>query len=196
MTATVDRPAPSPPEPPPPEPSAGPSSPAWRSPAFLVLAAVSVIAVAALAFVAIDATRTNGSHVSMMRNMDRSSMMTGNSMMSGSMTPGSMMSGQTTAPATIPNAPQLAISATSFAFTPSELHVTAGRQVNIVLAAVDTMHDFTIEELGFKIVAHPGSPGSGGFTAPAAPGRYTFFCSIAGHRQAGMVGTLIVDPAS
>ena len=33
-----------------------------------------------------------------------------------------------------------------------------------------------------------------GATISIQPGTYTFYCSIPGHREAGMVGTLIVEP--
>ena len=38
-----------------------------------------------------------------------------------------------------------------------------------------------------------GKPALALFT-PTTPGTYTFYCHIPGHREAGMVGTLIVGP--
>jgi heme/copper-type cytochrome/quinol oxidase subunit 2 len=53
-------------------------------------------------------------------------------------------------------------------------------------------HNFTVDELGLQIVAPAGRTAVGELTDPA-PGTYQFFCSISGHREAGMVGTLIVE---
>lgn len=41
------------------------------------------------------------------------------------------------------------------------------------------------------VAAAPGSTGTVEFT-PAAPGTYEYFCTVAGHREAGMVGQLVV----
>jgi heme/copper-type cytochrome/quinol oxidase subunit 2 len=186
MTATIERPTDEVP----------PPSPSRRTPAVIALAAVAIVAIVALTIVAVVSTRSNN-HGSMMADMSRgsgSTMMMGNGSMMGGGSMMGPMAGQSTTSPTIQGAPQLSVSATSFAFTPKVLHVKAGQAVNIVLSADDVLHDFTIDELKVHIVAHPGMLGWGGFTAPSTPGDYVFYCSVAGHRQAGMTGTLIVDP--
>lgn len=46
------------------------------------------------------------------------------------------------------------------------------------------LHDFTIDEFDAHVAA-VGETRSGGLRA-GAPGRYVFYCSVPGHRQAGM----------
>ncbi len=84
------------------------------------------------------------------------------------------------------------VRATSFAFAPAEITATAGEGLAIVLAADDgAEHDFTIDELDAHVTAKPGETAIGGLRADE-PGRYTFYCSVPGHRQAGMEGVLVI----
>jgi plastocyanin len=55
-------------------------------------------------------------------------------------------------------------------------------------------HNVTIEAAGGKIVAATPTfqGGSKSLTANLKPGTYKFFCSVPGHRMAGMEGTLTV----
>jgi len=50
-------------------------------------------------------------------------------------------------------------------------------------------HDITIPELGFSLPAAPGATASAALSA-ARTGTYEFFCSVPGHREAGMTGLL------
>ena len=52
-------------------------------------------------------------------------------------------------------------------------------------------HDFRIDEIeaGTSVIAE----GSESLTVELEPGEYTFFCSVPGHRDAGMEGKLIVE---
>lgn len=54
-------------------------------------------------------------------------------------------------------------------------------------------HEMTVDadELSVHISATAGDRQTVTFT-PAEPGEYEFFCSVPGHREGGMVGTLIV----
>jgi heme/copper-type cytochrome/quinol oxidase subunit 2 len=135
--------------------------------------------------------------------MGGGSMMNGStmsgSMMSGSMMNGSTMSGSMMGPgetgSTIPGAREIAVTASSFTYAPNEIHVRTGEGVTIVLAASDTLHTFTVDELSFSVSATPGRIGRASFHAPESPGRYTVYCAVAGHRAAGMTATLVVDAA-
>ena len=78
-------------------------------------------------------------------------------------------------------------------FVPPSLHVR-GPLVRIALVNDDPMpHDFTIDELGVKVGVDPNATTNVRFRAD--PGTYTFYCSIPGHREAGMEGTLVVGGA-
>jgi plastocyanin len=54
-------------------------------------------------------------------------------------------------------------------------------------------HDVAIEQNGKEIATSPLiTKGKTSVTAELAPGTYTFFCTVPGHREAGMEGTLVV----
>jgi cytochrome c oxidase subunit II len=84
------------------------------------------------------------------------------------------------------------VSASSFAFDPDEIEVTVGEDVAIVLTSTDILHDFTIDELDAHVAAAAGETATGGLRADE-PGGYTFYCTVRGHRSAGMEGTLVVE---
>jgi|SRR5207248_1892366 len=84
------------------------------------------------------------------------------------------------------------VQAQSFSFTPSKIDVTAGEPVAIKLSSSDTFHDFTIQGTGYITGSDQGKSAEGGFKI-SKPGNYTFYCSVPGHRQAGMVGTITVS---
>jgi nitrite reductase (NO-forming) len=82
------------------------------------------------------------------------------------------------------------------AFTPKTINVTAGESVSICLKSNDTDHDLTISSLGFKVASKAGGPAvCKTLVAPAAAGSHKFICSLPGHEQAGMVGSLVVKAA-
>jgi probable HAF family extracellular repeat protein len=79
-------------------------------------------------------------------------------------------------------------------FVPTELSVPAGSTVilNLTNTGVGT-HDFVIDVLG----VNSGELAGGEqiqvtFTAPDEPGEFQFYCSVPGHKEAGMIGTLTV----
>lgn len=106
-----------------------------------------------------------------------------------------------------------------FSFEPKTIEVQAGQQLTISMENTGAIeHDFVImevpmeamdvheeeeeeghsmEEMGLEkepalhMAAHAGESDSLTFV-PTQPGTYEFFCSIPGHKEAGMVGSLIV----
>jgi uncharacterized cupredoxin-like copper-binding protein len=79
-------------------------------------------------------------------------------------------------------------------FTPSELEVPEG-EVAVTITNLDAFdHDFTIDELDVQILMGANEIVEGAFEA--GPGAYTFYCSIPGHREAGMEGALTVLPGA
>lgn len=87
---------------------------------------------------------------------------------------------------------RISVEATSFAFDPDEIVVSAGEPIAIELTSDDIVHDFVIDELDAHISAAGGQSSVGGFTTGDA-GTYTYYCSVDGHRAAGMEGILIVE---
>ena len=119
------------------------------------------------------------------------------------------------------SAPQaLSVAAKEFAFAPAALTVKAGQPVTIDLqnqGAVE--HDWSVrnieingeakssgdtpsghmmgdtgDEPKLHVAAGIGGKGTLTFT-PSKPGRYEYYCAVAGHKEAGMVGTLTVTPS-
>ena len=119
--------------------------------------------------------------------------------------------------------PTLVIKATDqLKFQPARLTVKAGERVKIRLDNSKSMviHDLTIDEIPASDVQARNAAAHGHEAALAAsatkasvhvaadagrtafvefiadrPGTYAFYCSVTGHRQGGMEGIIIVDPA-
>ena len=111
----------------------------------------------------------------------------------------------------------LSVAANEFAFVPAALSVQAGQPVTISLQNTGAVeHDWSIPEIEISgeakssgdapsghtmggmgeepklhVAASIGGKGTLTFT-PSKPGTYEFYCTVAGHKEAGMVGTLTV----
>jgi plastocyanin len=115
-------------------------------------------------------------------------------MMGGDM--GSMMGSGTTersGPAAVSGAQTIDVVAREFSFTPDHLTLRAGRTVNVRFSDAGGMfHTFTLAGgRSFNLQANPGESISGALTI-GKPGTYQFICSVAGHAQQGMRGTITV----
>ena len=79
-------------------------------------------------------------------------------------------------------------------FDQAELQAKVGETVALRLENTDTQtHSFDIDAFNVHVSIPTGSPALALFT-PTTPGTYTFYCRIPGHTEAGMVGTLVVEP--
>ncbi len=114
---------------------------------------------------------------------------------------------------------EITLTARDIAYDVNRLEVVAGQPVRIIMRNEGALeHDFSIREMPHtgEVMAEEGEGGMAGhdmgdmdmepeihiappmgeslsveFT-PSTPGEYEFFCAVAGHKEAGMVGTLIV----
>ena len=111
----------------------------------------------------------------------------------------------------------LSVAANEFAFVPAALSVQAGQPVTISLQNTGAVeHDWSIPEIEIsgeakssgdtpsghmmgdtgdepKLHVAAGIGGKGTLTfTPSKPGTYEYYCTVAGHKEAGMVGTLTV----
>lgn len=76
-------------------------------------------------------------------------------------------------------------------FEPTELEADAGTISIGLISEGSLVHDVVIEETDTKVVEARGGAEVG--TVDLEAGAYTFYCSIPGHREAGMEGTLTVS---
>jgi plastocyanin len=78
-------------------------------------------------------------------------------------------------------------------YEPTQLSAPAGTVEITLVNEGAAQHDLVIEELGdLELIplVDPGDTVTG--SVDLEPGTYTFYCSVPGHRAAGMEGTLTV----
>jgi plastocyanin len=85
--------------------------------------------------------------------------------------------------------------AREYSFSLSRLKVHAGTAVIELANFGQDLHDLRVQRAGAKHIAglpvvSPGARGE--LTVKLAPGRYSFWCSVANHRKLGMRTTLVV----
>ena len=77
-------------------------------------------------------------------------------------------------------------------FEPNEVTIPANTDVTVNLPNEGAAaHNFSIDALGIDVDMAPGAAEQVVINAPA--GEYEFYCNVPGHKEAGMVGTLIVS---
>ena len=86
----------------------------------------------------------------------------------------------------------LSVTATEFAFDQPTLRVEPGQRVHLSLNNRGVIeHNLHVDGAPAVLDANPGQTARADFTFDQ-PGTYEFFCSIPGHKDAGMKGQLIV----
>ncbi len=88
---------------------------------------------------------------------------------------------------------EAAVSTVDLAFEPKEFTIAAGTDVTVTITNDGALqHDFTIDDLDIASdLLNGGDSTTVTINAPA--GTYEFHCSVPGHKEAGMVGTLTVE---
>jgi uncharacterized cupredoxin-like copper-binding protein len=121
--------------------------------------------------------------------------------------------------ASAPRPQEITLTALTMTYTPSLLEVTAGVPIELTLINQDSLeHDFSILQIPVEsvsaadpmsaehqmqmgetalepvlhVAAEPGATNRLSFT-PTKPDRYEFYCTVPGHKEAGMAGTLVVN---
>lgn len=94
-----------------------------------------------------------------------------------------------------PAAATLTAEGTEFAFGPAQWTVQAGQEVTVNFENAGSIeHNWVV--LGAGVISTglvaAGNEGSVTFSIAQA-GEYTVICDVPGHREAGMVGTLVVE---
>ena len=111
---------------------------------------------------------------------------------------------------------EITLEASALKYSPATIEVLAGQPVKLTFNNKDSVeHDFSIMEFPMENMAATPEPmvghDMGSMTAdpqlhmavamgssammeftPSKPGTYEFFCTVPGHKEAGMVGTMIV----
>jgi plastocyanin len=86
-------------------------------------------------------------------------------------------------------------SPSGLAFEETKVTAKAGEDMIDFTNPGSIAHNVTIEDSAGKTIGKTEtlSEGSTSTTVNLEPGTYTFFCSVPGHREAGMEGTLVVE---
>jgi plastocyanin len=82
-----------------------------------------------------------------------------------------------------------------YSFSLSRVRVHSGTAVIELANFGQDLHDLRVQRIGAKHIAGLGvvAPGArADLTVNLAPGRYSFWCSVANHRRLGMHTTLVV----
>lgn len=97
------------------------------------------------------------------------------------------------ADAAAPAGDSIEIEAMDNVFSETELTLRPGDTITMTNTGF-LEHDFTVDELGIHEVT-PSNGDTVTITIPddAEPGEYEFYCSVPGHREQGMLGTLIIE---
>lgn len=96
-------------------------------------------------------------------------------------------------PETMTSAKTFSLDGFNFGYSTEEIRVQKGDTVTINLTSTDGFHDWVVDEFGAATErVNEGESTSVTFVADEV-GTFEYYCSVGNHRQAGMVGALIVE---
>jgi len=89
------------------------------------------------------------------------------------------------------DARSVALTAKNFEYSLSRIKINMGEEIALKIKSDDNAHDFAVDGLG-KIATVSGDSTVTRRLRVDKLGRYTFFCTLPGHRDGGMEGILVV----
>ena len=88
---------------------------------------------------------------------------------------------------------EVKVGLSDFAYTPKTVEVPADKKFTLVVTNTGSVeHDFVVDALKINVVVLPNGKPKMQEIGPLKAGRYDLYCAVAGHKQAGMIGTLVV----
>ena len=80
---------------------------------------------------------------------------------------------------------------TEFKFAPSNIDIPADQKVTLEMRNRGTVeHDITVDAIRLKAIVKPGQTATRVIGPFAAGTTYDVYCSVAGHKESGMIGKL------
>ncbi|MBI4092756.1 MAG: cupredoxin domain-containing protein [Candidatus Kerfeldbacteria bacterium] len=97
--------------------------------------------------------------------------------------------------ATSQTGPDYSVSMTDYAFTPATITADLGKTVTVKVTNNGGLtHSFVINGLSVNSgLLAPGQSKTISITTPSSAGTFEYFCSVSGHKDLGMKGTLTVQ---
>lgn len=93
---------------------------------------------------------------------------------------------------TVKGAHKIKVTAGGFRYDPKDITIEADEDVTIVMKSTDTFHDFFVKGTGHIVGAERKKTRKGGLNLDE-PGTYKYWCTVPGHKSAGMKGTITVE---
>lgn len=89
---------------------------------------------------------------------------------------------------------EVKMDASEFKFDPATITAKVGQPVRVIVTNIGALeHTFTVTGLGVDEKLAVGQTVTVEFT-PAQSGTFELVCTVPGHKEAGMVGTVVVNP--
>ena len=88
---------------------------------------------------------------------------------------------------------EVKVGLSDFAYSPKTVEVPADKVFTLVVTNTGSVeHDFNVDALKINVVVPPNGKPKTQEIGPLKAGTYELYCAVAGHKQAGMIGKLVV----